>query len=781
MNLKYLEKLELNKVLENLATYAITYIGKEQAIKLIPSSNVDEVTLMQEETSEAYSLIYRNGNLPLDEIPNIMPHLKIIESNCTLSIKYLLEVAYILKISREFQEYYSSSIQISGNANSKLNTYFSKIYSNYEIENKILSAILDENTLTDNASSSLASIRRNIRKTETQIREKLNSYLSSKFLQERLITIRNGRYVVPVKNEYRSEIKGFIHGTSSTGSTVFIEPMNVFELNNSLAVLKIEEEREIQKILGELSSLLFDKTENLKINIENIGILDLIFAKAKYAISINATRPIINTEKFVNLIKVRHPLIQKESVVPIDINIGKDFKVLLITGPNTGGKTVTLKTFGLICAMAMCGMYIPAQENSSIYVFDNIFADIGDEQSISASLSTFSSHMVNIIEILNSATENSLVLLDEIGSGTDPIEGANLGISILNYLYNKNVLVLSTTHYPELKNYALITDEYENASSEFDIENLKPTYKLLIGVPGQSNAFAICKQLGIKPEILDYAKSLINTDVVHIEDLIKNIYDNKLKIEEEKAKIETEEHQIEALRKSLERDNTALIEQEQEIINNAKIEARNILLTAKEDADYILRELNKQAVSTKEANNLRNTLNNKIKEIDIQSNDTINEFSKLTPSDISLNMNVFIPSINQIGTIMSLPNKSNQVQVQIGNSKMYFNIEKLEKTNKKIKSSSSFVTSKISSTPKNFSNELNVIGLNVEEAIQIVDKFLDSALISNIKKVRIVHGKGTGKLRTGIHKFLKENKYVKSFNVAGLGDGDIGVTIVELK
>lgn len=784
METKYLNKLEFDKVLNILSNFAITYIGKELALNLIPSTNPETVKILQHETSEAYSLIYRNGNLPLDAIPNILPHLKMLDSNCILSIKYLLDIANVLKTSREFQEYFSSSIQITENENSILYNYFSKIYSNFNIENQILSAILDENTLNDNASSSLASIRRNIRKTEQQIRDKLNSYLSSKYLQERLITIKNNRFVVPVKSEYRSEIKGFIHGTSSTGSTLFIEPMNVFELNNSLAVLHIEEEREIERILQRLSSLLYDITENLKININMIGQLDLIFAKAKYAISINATEPKINSEKFVNLIKVRHPLIPSDTVVPIDINIGKDFQILLITGPNTGGKTVTLKTFGLICAMATCGLYIPANEGSSIYVFDNIFADIGDEQSILASLSTFSSHMVNIIEILNSVTSNSLVLLDEIGSGTDPIEGANLGISILNYLYKNNVLVLSTTHYPELKNYALVTDGYENASSEFDIENLKPTYKLLIGIPGQSNAFAICKQLGINPQILDYAKSLMNTDIVHIEDLLKSIYDDKLKIEQEKDNILKESIEITKLRKSLERDNTAIIEQEKEIINNAKLQARDILLSAKEKSDTIIRELNKIEISSKDANNLRNEINDNIKNLDIQTYENIpNELTKLNENEVKLNMNVFIPSLNQIGTILSLPNKDRKIQVQVGNSKIYFNINKLEKTNKKVSNSSSTYSSEIKNTTKskNLSNEINVIGLNVEEAIQIIDKYLDSCSMANLKKVRIVHGKGTGKLREGIHKYLKTNSYVKSFRVGTFGEGEMGVTVVELK
>ena len=784
MDNKYLNKLEFDKIQNALSNYTKTSLGKKLSLEILPCANAETVSKMLNETDEAFSLIYRNGNLPIDDFPEVNEHIKLLESSCILSIKYLLDIANILKISREVKEYFSSSMQISNTSSSFLHDYFSFIYSNYEVEKKIFSAILDENTLNDNASSSLASIRRNMRKTETQIRDKLNSFLSSKYLQERLITIKNNRYVVPVKAEYRSEVKGFIHGTSSTGSTLFIEPMSVFELNNSLAVLKLEEEREIQKILGILSGLLFDITENIKINIDNIGRLDLIFAKAKYAISLDAVKPIINSEKQINLIKARHPLLPKESVVPIDINLGINFDVLLITGPNTGGKTVTLKTVGIITSMAMCGMFIPAKEGSSIFVFDNIFADIGDDQNILASLSTFSSHIVNIKDILNTATENSLVLLDEIGSGTDPIEGASLGISILNYLFKNNILVICTTHYPELKNYAIKEERFENASSEFDIENLIPTYKLLIGVPGQSNAFSICKKLGINEDIISYAKSLMDSDTIHIEDIIKNIYDDKLKIEQDKAIIEKERNSIVELRKSLERDNSELLEQEREIISKAKIEARDILLNAKEEADLIIRNLNNMD-SSKEANVLRNKLNEDIKSLDVTSSLNVpsNELLKLNKDDISLNMTVFIPSIKQYGLVVSLPDKDNKLKLQIGNTKMFYSIDKLEKTNKDIKNTNSTFTVNLnsSSTAKNISNEINVIGLNVEDAIQIVDKFIDSMSMANIKTCRIVHGKGTGKLRKGIHEYLKSNSRVKGFRVGTYGEGEMGVTVVEVK
>ena len=506
--------------------------------------------------------------------------------------------------------------------------------------------------------------------------------------------------------------------------------------------------------------------------------------KQNIGISINGVEPIINDEKYVDLIKARHPLIDKNKVVPININLGKEFSNLIITGPNTGGKTVTLKTVGLLSAMAMSGLYIPANERSSIYVFDNIFADIGDEQSILESLSTFSAHIVKIINIINSVTENSLVLIDEIGSGTDPIEGASLGISILDYFNKIHCLTLTTTHYTEIKNYALTTDGYENASCEFDIEKLQPTYRLIIGVPGKSNAFAISEKLGLNEDILINAKKLIDTTTINVEDLLKSIYDDKLKVEKEKEKILENSKQIEELKKILEFDNTSLEEQKREIITKAKFEAKNIILDAKETADNIIKELN-DTDSLKNANELRNKLNSKLKETKIENNIQANV--GILKEDVFIGMNVYIPSLNQNGIITSLPNKSNQVKIQIGNAKMNFNIDKLVAT------SSNYAHNNGSSktptpTANSFTNksmtvspEINVIGLNVDEAIPLIDKYLDDCYIANLPTCRIVHGKGTGALRKGIHLFLKNAPHVKSYRLGTFGEGEMGVTIVEFK
>ena len=489
--------------------------------------------------------------------------------------------------------------------------YFFNLYTNPKIEKAILDSIIDENTIADNASSELANIRRNKRKLEQDIKKTLSNLLNSKFIQEPIITIRNDRFVIPVKNEYRSEVKGLIHDMSSSGSTVFIEPFSVFEINNKINSLKVEENIEIEKILSSLSSLFFGITEELENNSRLIGMIDFAFAKAKYANDINATEPVINTEKYIDLKQARHPLISKDTVVPINISIGKDYTSLIITGPNTGGKTVSLKTTALLTAMAMSGLHIPAGENSSVYVFKNIFADIGDNQSISESLSTFSAHITNIVEITNKADNESLIVLDELGSGTDPVQGASLGISILDFLHKIGSITLATTHYPEIKNYALTTSGFENASSEFNLDTLSPTYRLLIGVPGKSMAFEIGEKLGLRKSILEGAKSQMHMSSANIEELLKKIYDDKLTIEKEKEKILSNSQQIEKLKSELIDKENNLAEKKNEIIENAKLEAKNILLSAKQDADKIIKELSVNKNSSK----IRNELTNKIKEI----------------------------------------------------------------------------------------------------------------------------------------------------------------------
>ena len=772
MEKKYLVKIEFNKIIEILSSFAVTSIGKQFCSTLLPETNKEKVQHLINETTEATILRYRKGAPPLVDVADISEYLKILKSNLAVSSTALIHIAHILKICRELKEYISSNIDVSNLE--IINRYFNNLYSNPKIENSILSAIIDENTIDDRASTILNNIRRNKRKLEQDIKKNLSNLLNSKYIQEPIVTIRNDRFVIPVKNEYRSEIKGFIHDISSSGSTVFIEPFSVFELNNQINSLRIEENIEIEKILYNLSSLLFDITEELENNIRLIAMIDFAFAKANYAISINATEPIINSKKIIDLKSARHPLIPADMVVPINISIGKDYTSLVITGPNTGGKTVTLKTVALLTCMAMSGLYIPTAEHSSIYVFSNIFADIGDEQSISESLSTFSSHITNIVEITNNADSESLIVLDELGSGTDPIQGANLGISILDYLHNKGAITLATTHYPEIKNYALTTSGFENASSEFDLDTLSPTYRLLIGVPGKSMAFEIGKKLGLNSAILENAKSRMSSNNISIEELLKKIYDDKILIEQEKENILSSSSKIEALQNDLSKQKNELESTKQDIIANAKLDAKNILLSAKQEADRIIKELSSQ---NNKNNKLRKELNEKIQDMTIEKTNP----STIPISNIEIGMPVFVTSLNQEGTVLSIPNRDNVVIVQIGNAKMKIKVDNLElsKSNTVNKPTYKHVNSNLKA--KFVNTEINVIGYNVDEAIFVIDKFLDDCAITKLENIRIVHGKGTGALRKGIHDFLKHHPHVVSYRLGTFGEGEMGVTIVKIK
>ena len=757
MEKKYLEKIEFNKILEILKNFAITLEGKKLCLDLLPSSNENDVKHLISETTEAVILKARKGLPPIAEIDNISAYIKILESENSLSTAGLLSLAHILKISRELKEYISQDIEV--NFAPITVRYFNNLYSNPKIESRIFSCIIDENTIDDNASSTLASLRRNRRKLEQDIKKNLSNLLNSKFIQEPIVTIRNDRFVIPVKAEYRSEIKGLIHDMSASGSTVFIEPFSVFEINNKINSLKVEENLEIEKILENLSSLFFGITEDLENNVRLISMIDFAFAKAKYAESINATEPIINSEKFINLKNARHPLIDKAKVVPINISIGKKYTSLIITGPNTGGKTVTLKTVALLEAMAMSGLHIPTSEKSSVYVFKKLFVDIGDEQSIAESLSTFSAHITNIVKITNNVDSESLVVIDELGSGTDPIQGANLGISILDFLHNTGCITLATTHYPEIKNYALTTNGFENASSEFDLNTLSPTYRLLLGVPGKSMAFEIGKKLGLNEKILENAQSKMDSNHIDTEELLKNIYNDKSTIEKEKEKILKQSAEIEELKNSLSTQKNKQENEYAEIINNAKSEAKSILLSAKKEADSIIKELS----NSKNVNKLRNDLNDKIKSITPEANNTRNSLSL---DDIKLDMNVFVNTFGQEGIIVSKPNKGNNVIVQIGNAKMQVNIKNLSPA-KHAKPAQAVVTPKVNSNLKarTATTEINVLGYNVDEATFVIDKFLDDCALAHIQTARIVHGKGTGALRSGIHTFLRKHPHVATFRL----------------
>lgn len=782
MNVDTLEKLEFYKITKILSNYCLTYIGKEKALELKPKNIKEIVEKELKKTQEAINLIYQNSTPAIYEIADISLHVKLLKRGSYLSAKQLLELGNIFKLAEELREYFSKDF-IKKEKYPILNKLFLELYSNKSIIETIFKSIIDENTIDDNASSTLKNIRRHQRKLEQDIRECLTNMIHSnqysKYIQENVITIRNERFVIPIKEEYRSQIKGFVHDISNVGSTLFIEPINIFDMNNELAELKIKEELEIDKILQSLSNLFSPYIMELGTNSKIIGELDFVFAKAKYARDIKGSIPKINDKKEINLVNARHPLLPQDKAIPISLNLGKTFSTLLITGPNTGGKTVTLKTVGILNCMACCGMAIPTDENSSVYVFENIFADIGDDQSISDSLSTFSSHMLNIIDIAKKASSNSLVLLDELGSGTDPIEGANLAISILNNLEKIGTLTIATTHYQELKKYALTNPNFENASVEFDINTLTPTYKLLVGVPGKSNAFEISEKLGLPKQIIEEAKKLMNTNDIKFEDILKKIYDNKVKIEKEKEQIEHNLKETEILKQSLKKDFSDSQEKARNIINEAKRKSREILLDAKEEANEIIREM-KNFKDVKEIENLRNDLNDSIREINIQENAKENNLQSVPKKDIEIGKEFYVTTMKKNGTILSHISKSNEVQVQVDNLKMKVNIKYLEKPHKSSNKEINRINKSIYKS-KNISAEINVIGYNVDEAIFVIDKYLDDCSLAKLETIRIVHGKGTGKLREGIHKFLKTNVHVKYFRIGTYGEGEMGVTIVNLK
>lgn len=802
MNDNYLEKLEYFQITKKLSNLCITNQGKQKAINLKPYHEKEIVQKNLIETEEAVNLIYKNNTPTFAQIEDNTIAIKTLEAYGTLSAKSLLDLNKILKTAQGLKDYFSVDY-IEKEAYPNLNNYFEQLYTNLGITQKIEQSIEDENTISDEASQELKNIRRKQRKLEQEIKNKLTNMIHnsnfSKYMQENVVTIRNDRYVVPVKEEYRNHIKGFVHDVSSSGFTIFIEPIAVFEANNELNNLKAEENIEIEKILENLSKLFYPYIEELKKDIDVIGILDFIFAKAKLSKQMKAITPKINEEKKIELKQARHPLIDMQKVVPITLTLGKDYTTLVITGPNTGGKTVTLKTVGLLTCMACSGLNVPAEENSSIHVFDNIFADIGDDQSISDSLSTFSSHMLNIIEILENANENSLVLVDELGSGTDPLEGEALAISILEELQKIGVLTISTTHYQALKKYALVTPNFENASVEFDINTLTPTYRLLIGIPGKSNAFAISQKLGLSEEIIKNAKERLTKKDIDFEEVLKQIYDDKSQIEKEKEKIKQNTEEIEMLKRKLKRDNKILEEQETERIQKAKREAREIIEQAKEEASKTIKEIEEikneseqNFEASRKLNKLRNKLNEEIKNLSSKDNsgklkenqEDIDKKIKELKEILKPNTEVLVKSLQKEGIAISMPNKANEVQVMLGNIKTNIKLEDIEilaKNKSEQKNHKNGYTSSQISKSKTAKTEINVIGFTVEEARMIVEKFLDDASLAKIQTVRIVHGKGTGRLREGIHQLLKKNPHVKSHRLGTFGEGEMGVTIVEVK
>lgn len=817
MNSKVLKTLEYNKIIEKLTMHSSSPLGQEMCRKLTPMTDIEEIKKAQTETSDALSRLWHSGSVSFSGTRDIRATLKRLEIGSSLSIKELLDISSVLNVTlriKSFSRDTAGGTALSGNSyavegsdkettpvtddtdieerRDSLSEMFNGLEPLSPLNNEIKRCIISEDEIDDNASSTLSSIRRSMKRTNEKIHNQLNSMVNSQTirtnLQDFVITMRNNRYCLPVKAECKGNIPGMIHDQSSTGSTIFVEPMAVVQLNNELRELEIKEKTEIEKILADLSNICGEHTDELKYNLETLSVLDFIFARAALSKEYKCCEPIINTDGIINIKCGRHPLLDRTKVVPINIHLGDDFDLLIVTGPNTGGKTVSLKTVGLFTLMGQSGLHIPADDGSILSVFTEVYADIGDEQSIEQSLSTFSSHMTNIVNILEKADDKSLVLFDEICAGTDPIEGAALAISILTFLHNMKIRTMTTTHYSELKLFALSAEGVENACCEFSVETLSPTYRLLIGIPGKSNAFAIAGKLGLPSYIIDDARTRIDSDSEAFEDIISDLEESKLEIEREHAEIKAYKEEIEKLKSELEKKSENLDDRRERILREANEEAQSILQEAKSFADESIREINKLSAtgSTKDMEKHRTRLREKLG--DTQSRLALNgkrPKKELTSKDIKLGDSVRVLNLGVNGHVVGLPNSKGDMYVQMGILRSQVNICDIElidepvitgpnltKTNKgKIKVSKS----------ASVSAEVNLIGMTTDEAVAVLDKYLDDAYLAHLKTVRIVHGRGTGALRNAVHKYLKRQKHVENFRLGVFGEGDTGVTIVEFK
>jgi len=793
MNEKTIKKLEFDKIISRLASLASSPLGKELAENLVPSADIREIQRLLKETDDGVSFLVRKGNPPLSGIRDIRGSIRRVEIGAVLTNGGLLAVADVLRVSRQLKSYAADNT--TPEESNVVSGMISDLYINRTIENRIDACIVNEEEIADNASPTLYSIRRKITSLQASIKEKLESMLHSprykKYMQESLVTMRDDRYVIPVKQEYRHEVPGLVHDASASGATIFIEPMAVVEINNEIKQLRIKEKAEIERILAELTSMVSEIVEELKNNVSLLAYLDFIFARAKLSVELRCVSPLLNTEGRIVIRRGRHPLLDPKTVVPIDFWIGDKFRTLVITGPNTGGKTVTLKTVGLFVLMAQSGLHIPANEGTEIGVFKNIFADIGDEQSIEQSLSTFSSHMTNIVNILEKADNESLVLLDELGAGTDPTEGAALAIAIIEHLYGLGSITVATTHYSELKIYAIVTEGVENASCEFDVESLRPTYRLLIGIPGKSNAFAISEQLGLNRQILERAREWLSQEDIRFEDVLSSIEQNRLEAEKERLNAEHYRREAEKLKTELENRRLKIEEQRNKLLHEARVEARRIIENARYQIDEVVkkfRELEKQPYSTdimREADRLRSSFAERANMVEESLAERF-EFDKESdggqPVTLKEGDTVYITSLNQKGTVVSPPNANGEALVQAGILKINIHVSNLRLIDEQLTELKKGTISQISrSKRETIKTEIDVRGHTVDEANLRIDKFLDDAAIANLSEVTIIHGKGTGALRNGIHRFLKTNKHVDSFRIGDFGEGDSGVTIVKLK
>ena len=793
MNSKVLKTLEYEKIIEQLVNCAGSLLGKELCKNLVPSSDIEEIRTMQHETSLALARIYQKGSLSFSGVRDIRGSLKRLEVGSILSTQELLHISKMLDVCSRAKSYdRKDNDETEPDA---LDVMFQALQPLAPLAGEIRRCILSEDEISDDASPTLKSIRRSIGQMNDKVHAQLTSMVNGSartYLQDAVITMRNGRYCLPVKAEYRGQVQGMIHDQSSTGSTLFIEPMAVLKLNNELHELELREEKEIEVILSTLSSRAAAELEPLETNLELLTRLDFIFARAQLSRSYSGSEPVFNQKGIINIKKGRHPLLDKKKAVPIDIRLGKEFELLIITGPNTGGKTVSLKTVGLFTLMGQSGLHIPAFDQSELAVFDEVFADIGDEQSIEQSLSTFSSHMTNIVNILAKATPHSLVLFDELCAGTDPTEGAALAIAILSNLHRQGIRTMATTHYSELKVFALTTPGVENGCCEFNVETLSPTYHLLIGIPGKSNAFAISSKLGLDDYIIEEAKGNLSQQDEDFESLLADLENSRVTIAKEQDEINHYKHEIEQLKNRLEHKQESLDASREKILRDANEQAHKILRDAKEYADTTIKNFNKfgkanidSRAMEQERNRLREKMSSVEKNLTIKPAKKAAASKQLQAKDIHLGDSVRVLSMNLKGTVSSLPNAKGDLFVQMGIMRSQVNLRDLElipdveTVNPRTTRTG---TGKIKmSKSASVSTEINLLGKTVDEALAELDKYLDDAYLSHMPSVRVVHGKGTGALRKAVHNYLRRQKHVASYRLGEFGEGDAGVTIVTFK
>ena len=791
MNKKAIKTLEFDKIIEMLTSRATSPMGQERCRNLLPSDSLGEIQTMQKQTSDALSCLFKKGNISFGSVKNIYPVIRRLEIGSALNITELLQIANLLENTARVKAY--GRRESDNEQADSLTVLFDALEPLTPLSTEIRRCIVSEDEISDDASPALKSIRHNIRGCSDRIHSQLSGMLSGSmrsYLQDAVITMRNGRYCIPVKAEYKNQVSGMIHDQSSTGSTIFVEPMAIVKLNNEIRELEIKETREIETILAGLSAQAAVYTELIQYDLENMTELDFIFARAGLAMDMNATEPIFNTDGIVELRKARHPLIDKKKVVPIDLTLGDKFDLLIITGPNTGGKTVSLKTVGLLTLMGQAGLHIPALDRSRLALFTEVYADIGDEQSIEQSLSTFSSHMTNTVSFLEKADENSLVLFDELGAGTDPTEGAALAIAILSFLHRQQIRTMATTHYSELKVFALSTPGVENACCEFNVETLRPTYRLLVGVPGKSNAFAISSKLGLPDFIIDEAKQQISEQDESFEDVLTNLEQNRIELEREKAEVERYKQEAESLKKQLAEKQNRLDSQKEKILARANEEARTVLQEAKDFADQTMRDFQKfgkNNISVKEMEKKRSDLRGKLDKT--RSKNTIKPEAKpnkqLKPNDIHIGDSVKVLSMNLKGTISTKPDSKGFLFVQMGIIRSKIHISDLMLIDEPVITGGNFArtsSGKIKmSKSASVHTEINLLGKTVDEAIAELDKYLDDAYLAHLPSVRIVHGKGTGALRKGVQNYLRTQRIVEEFHQAAFGEGDAGVTIATFR